>query len=222
MPTRVVLEVAAKRSFASALEWPGWSRGGRTPDDALAALAAYRPRYARVAKHAKVPFDVEADLEVVERVRGGSGTDFGVPGTAAKEERAALAATELERLVALLRATWSAFDAAAKAAIGVELTKGPRGGGRELEKIIGHVREAEAAYLGQLGARPPRAADEPPDAPMRLVRAALVEALSDSVAGRPFANPRNTKRPWSPRYTIRRSAWHVLDHAWEIEDRSAR
>jgi hypothetical protein len=23
-----------------------------------------------------------------------------------------------------------------------------------------------------------------------------------------------------PRYAIRRIAWHVLDHAWEIEDKS--
>jgi hypothetical protein len=25
---------------------------------------------------------------------------------------------------------------------------------------------------------------------------------------------------WPPRYAARRIAWHALDHAWEIEDRS--
>jgi hypothetical protein len=24
---------------------------------------------------------------------------------------------------------------------------------------------------------------------------------------------------WPARYYVRRAAWHVLDHAWEIEDR---
>jgi len=27
-------------------------------------------------------------------------------------------------------------------------------------------------------------------------------------------------RSWPPRYAARRIAWHALDHAWEIEDRS--
>lgn len=223
MPTRVVLEVAPKRAFASALDWPGWSRGAKTPDDALAALVAYGPRYAEVARRAGLAFDPPADpsaLEVVERLTGGSGTEFGVPGAAAAVEREPVTPAELERLTALLRATWAAFDAAADRAVGVELRKGPRGGGRELEKIIGHVREAEAAYLGQLGARPPSVSDEPADAPMQRLREAFLTALDDAVAGRPFANPRNTRKPWSVRYTIRRAAWHVLDHAWEITDRA--
>ena len=224
MKTRVVLEVAPKRAFASALGWPGWSRGARTADTALDALVAYGPRYAKVAKRARVAFSAPPDasvLEIVERLKGGSGTEFGVPGASAKGEAKPVTPAELERLVALLRASWAAFDAAHGRAVGVELTTGPRGGGRELEKIVGHVREAEAAYLGQLGSRPPNAADEDPEKPMALLRTALVSALEDAAAGRPFANPRNTKRPWSVSYTIRRAAWHVLDHAWEIEDRSA-
>jgi hypothetical protein len=224
MNTRVVLEVAPKRAFASALDWPGWSRGAKTPEEALDALVAYGPRYARVAKRAKVPFTSPRDvssLDVVERLRGGSGTDFGVPGAWAKSESDPVRPAEARRLIGLLEATWATFDAIAKRAVGVELTKGPRGGGRELDKIIGHVREAEAAYLGQLGSRPPPAGDDDPKRPMALLRAALVTALEDAIAGRPFANPRNTKKPWSVRYTVRRSAWHVLDHAWEIEDRSS-
>jgi hypothetical protein len=225
MATRVVLEVAPKKSFASALDWPGWSRGAKTPDEALEALVAYAPRYAAVAKRAKIRFRPPADtddLEVVERLEGSGGTEFGVPGTPAGAEDDPLRPADTDRLVSLLKAAWATFDASAKAAVGVELTKGPRGGGRDLDKIVGHVREAEVAYLGQLGSRSPEASAEAPERPMAGLRRTFVAALRAVAAGEPVADPRNTKRPWSPRYAVRRSAWHALDHAWEIEDRASR
>ena len=223
MTVRVVLEVAPKRSFASAIDWPGWSRGGRTEDDALAALLVYAPRYAAVAKRATVAFKPPATargLEIVERVNGGGGTEFGVPGTAAASEDDPISAADLERLLALLTASWAVFDSAARKAVGVELTKGPRGGGRELPKMIDHVREAEVAYLGQLGSRAPATADEDAAKPMALLRRTLTDALTAVATGKPIENPRGIRKPWTPRYTVRRSAWHVLDHAWEIQDRS--
>ena len=158
-------------------------------------------------------------IEIIERVKGDGGTDFGVPGKAAASERDPVTAADLRRLLALLTASWSTFDAVAKKAVGVELTKGPRGGGRELPKIIEHVREAEVAYLGQLGSRAPAAADEDPARPMTLLRRAYADALTAVATGQPLDNPRNTRKPWTPRYAVRRSAWHALDHAWEIEDR---
>jgi len=224
MTVRVVLEIAPKRSFASAIDWPGWSRGARTEDEALEALLAYVPRYAAVAKRAKVAFRPPATkrgLDVIERIRGDGGTEFGVPGKPAAAEHEPVSPADLRRLIALLRASWTVFDAAAKKAVGVELTRGPRGGGRELPKIIEHVREAEVAYLGQLGSRAPAAADEDLARPMVLLRRAFAETLAAIATGRPIENPRNTKKPWMPRYTVRRAAWHVLDHAWEIEDRSS-
>ncbi len=94
MSIRVALEVAPKRSFASALDWPGWSRGGRNEDEALDALLAYAPRYAAVAKRAKLAFRPPATtrgLDVVERIKGDGGTEFGVPGKpAASEDEPAL------------------------------------------------------------------------------------------------------------------------------------
>jgi hypothetical protein len=220
----VVLEVAPKRSFASAIDWPGWSRGGRSEDEALEALLAYAPRYAAVARRAKAAFRPPATargLEVVERLKGDGGTEFGVPGKPAAAEDEAITASDLRRLIAILRASWSIFDAAAKKAVGVELTKGPRGGGRDLPKIIEHVREAEVAYLGQLGSRAPAAADESDAKPMALLRRAFTDALTAIVAGQPTENPRNTRKPWTPRYAVRRATWHVLDHAWEIQDRAS-
>jgi hypothetical protein len=223
MTVRVVLEVAPKRSFASALDWPGWSRGGRTEEEALVALLAYAPRYAVVARRAKVAFRPPATargLDVVERITGDGGTEFGVPGKPAAAEDDQMTPAELKRLLALLKASWSVFDSAAKKAAGVELTKGPRGGGRELPNIIEHVREAEVAYLGQLGSRPPSAADDDSRRMARL-RRTLVDALTAVATGKPIKDPRNTRKPWTPRYAARRVAWHVLDHAWEIEDRRA-
>lgn len=220
MTARVVLEIATKRAFASAVDWPGWARGARTPADAVASLVAYAPRYERVARRAGMAFD-PGEVVIVEELAGSSSTEFGIPGAAASVEADPLSPAERDRVVTLLRACWAEFDAAAARAAGVELRKGPRGGGRDVDGIIDHVREAESGYLGQLGARPPRAEDESSDKPMELLRSALLTALDEAVAGRGFSNPRNTKRPWSPRYTIRRVAWHVLDHAWEIEDRAS-
>jgi hypothetical protein len=218
-PIAVYLEVAEKKTFACARDWPGWSRSGRTEVDALEALVACGPRYAEVAKRAHVRFRNPTgvdDLEIVERLDGGSGTEFGVPSATPKADEADLDARELERQRKLLEAAWATFDAAAKAATGVELRKGPRGGGRDLPKMTGHVHEAEAAYLHQLGSKPPKGAD------MATIRDRELVALSAIARGEEPPDPNKVRRPWTPRYFVRRSAWHALDHAWEIEDRAER
>jgi hypothetical protein len=216
---RVVLEVAPKRSFASALDWPGWSRGGKTPDESLEALLAYAPRYARVARRAKVAFRPPATvqgLDVIQRRKGGGGTEFGVPSESATVEADPVSSAELKRLVALLRAAWATFDAEAKKSEGVQLRLGPRGGGRQVPKMVEHVREAESAYVHQLGSRPPGGSA----GTMAALRKAFVEALTARVSGTDVPDANKVKKPWSPRYAVRRSAWHAVDHAWEIEDRS--
>jgi hypothetical protein len=217
----VYLEEGQKRTFACALNWPGWCRSGRTADDALAALVAYGPRYALVAKRARIAFNPPHDasaLHVTERVRGSPTTDFGAPGVPAKADTKPMTAADLTRQRRLLTAAWDAFDTTANAALGVHLRTGPRGGGRSVGKMIDHVIEADEAYLGGLGARPPRGGGDA--SREKGLHEAMLEALTQRVEGRPLTNPRNTKKPWSPRYFIRRSAWHALDHAWEIEDRS--
>ena len=216
MSLRVAVEVAPKKAFASALDWPGWSRGAKAPDDALQVLLDYAPRYASVAKRAKVAFSpprTRRGIEVVERLSGGGGTEFGVPSVATSAEDDSIDGRELKRLIALLEAAWATFDAAAKKAKGVSLSLGPRGGGRQVPKIIEHVREAEAAYLHQLGMKVA-------EHTMAELRRDFAEALRALAEGRPLARPNKVHRPWGPRYAVRRSAWHALDHAWEIEDRS--
>jgi hypothetical protein len=216
---RVYLERGDKRTFAGALDWPGWSRSGKDEAEAVEALLAYAPRYARVVKRSGLKESVpgsDATVDIVQRLSGGGGTDFGVPSESPRQDGEPLRAKELARQRALLEASWKAFDAAARSARGKTLRLGPRGGGRNLAKMTGHVLEAEVAYLGALGSKPPKAAarDE-----MTAVRKSALATLDAVASGRPIENPRNTKRPWSPRYFIRRSAWHALDHAWEIEDR---
>ncbi len=216
MGLRVVVEVAPKRAFASALDWPGWSRSAKTPDEAIESLVGYAPRYARVAKRAKVSFRPPATtrgVEIVERQSGGGGTEFGVPSSTARAEAEPLPSRELKRLVALLEASWAAFDAAARVADGVTLTLGPRGGGRQVPKMVEHVREAESAYVHQLGTKASGQS-------LAELRRSFVEALQLLAAGDELPAPNKVKRPWTPRYAIRRSAWHALDHAWEIEDRT--
>jgi len=220
----IYLEVGARRTFASAVDWPGWSRGGRNEQEAVAALAAYGDRYSAVVKPVVASFQVPKDasaFEIVKRLKGNTGTDFGVPSLGLPTDGRPLAAAELERLTGVLEACWSKFDRAAKAAKGLELRKGPRGGGRDLDKITAHVVEADQAYIAQLGARPPKAAAGRA-VPPAVLHDAMLEALRARARGLPVAEPRRTKKPWTPRYFARRVAWHVLDHAWEIEDRAIR
>jgi hypothetical protein len=212
----VLLEEGTKRTFAVALDWAGWARSGKGADAALEALRVAGPRYASVLRGTRLRFaapKTPADLRVVERVRGDATTDFGAPGALAKADRRALDAAGIRRQLAMLHACWRAFDRAAGAAEGIHLRTGPRGGGRTLEKIRGHVNEADAAYLSQVAMKPPKGAD------VDETRAAIGSVLSAARDGTlPATRPRGGA-VWPPRYFVRRVAWHVLDHAWEIEDR---
>jgi len=209
----VALEVGGKKVFATALDWPGWSRSGRDEEAALASLLAYAPRYAAVVGDSFVVPDGRA-LAVAERLPASSGTDFGVPGAQAERERAPVDEAELTRLTALLRWCWAGFDAAADRATGIELRRGPRGGGRDLDGIRAHVYGADAGYVRAVGGTASPA--DPPD----VVREAFVAAVVARNRGElPERGPRGGRR-WPARFAVRYTAWHSLDHAWEIEDRS--
>jgi hypothetical protein len=223
MPVRheiaVYVETGAKRVFASAVEWPGWSRGAKDERAALQALAAYGSRYAEVVGPAPRGVADSSAFSVVKRLKGNSGTDFGVPTLGLPADTNPIDDVELDRLEEILRASWGAFDKAARAAKGHTLRKGPRGGGRDLDKIAAHVFEAEEAYIVQLGASRPKAPDQPAAQRVARLRAAILDALRARARGLPIAEPSRAKTLWTPRYFVRRAAWHVLDHTWEIEDR---
>ncbi len=218
----VTLEVGKKRVFACALEWPGWCRSGKDETAALEALLAYGPRYAQALQRAGVAFQPPSrvdQLAVVERHPGKGATDFGAPAVPAATDAAPIDEAELAHLQRLLRACWQAFDRAMQEAAGKELRKGPRGGGRDAEKILEHVVEAEASYLRRLAWKPPKTAGLSPRESLEPIRQAVLEALERAVReGLPERGPRGGAI-WPPRYFVRRVAWHALDHAWEIEDR---
>ncbi|TME36569.1 MAG: hypothetical protein E6I61_15935 [Chloroflexi bacterium] len=179
--TRVYVEVGGKRAFASAADWPGWCRSGKSEAAALEALASYAPRYAKVARLARVELPKDAtNFNVVERLKGNATTDFGAPGIPAKDETKRMTAAETRRMVALLEACWKYLDNVR--------AKAP----------FEHVLGAELEYAKRIGLRL-----------KQLDRRALAES---------FSNP-NREEKWPVAYAVRRTAWHALDHAWEMEDR---
>ena len=216
--TPIYLEVGSKKVFACSLEWPGWCRSGRTEEDAMEALAAYADRYRTVAARAKArfPASVGRDLDVVERVGGSATTDFGAPGTQAAADAEPLTAAQARRQAALVEASWAVLAEVAAGAPAA-LRKGPRGGGRDRDAVVAHVAASEFGYARKIGVRhtAPDDAGSDPEA-VAALRAEILDTLRAARAGQPHA-----EKGWLPRYAARRFAWHALDHAWEIEDRSS-
>jgi hypothetical protein len=214
-PVAVSIEASPKKSFATAVDWPGWSRSGKSEALALQTLAAYTDRYRKVAELAGEAFPSGDGLtfEVVERVPGRGATAFGVPEVVTSQDRRPLDAGAGDRLARLVDAAWQTFDKVAKRAP-EDLRKGPRGGGRTTSKIVDHVLGADHAYARQMGLRlpPPDPADR---ATVDALHAAMLDVLRQKSDGSPLAG-----RKWTTRYAAHRIAWHALDHAWEIEDRT--
>jgi hypothetical protein len=215
MPRRtaipVYIESGARRVFAAAVEWPGWCRAAKTEGQALEALSAYAPRYAPVATRAGIALPEPFEVRVTERVPGTPTTDFGAPDRVLDSDTRALGPKELERLLSLLRAAWAVLDDVAAAAPAT-LRKGPRGGGRDRDRMIEHVLGAEQAYARKLGLRHPQA---------RVGDRAGIDALRRDISDRCRSIATSGgATPWPVRYFIRRTAWHACDHLWEMEDRS--
>jgi hypothetical protein len=218
----VYLEIGEKRIFAGSVTWPGWCRNGRDEESALQALYDSGLRYGKILKSTDLGFEAPKKLssfEIIERLEGNRTTDFGAPDKPLARDKAPVKADELERFKTLLKACWSAFNQAIKDARGKELQKGPRGGGRDLEKIIEHVMGADEAYLKQIGWKIENFQEAEPDERLARIRDEILQGLTAAARGElPTEGPRGGKR-WSPRYFVRRVTWHVIDHVWEIEDR---
>jgi hypothetical protein len=209
-------ESGDKKTFLWVIDWPGWCRAGKDPDLALEALLAHAPRYAKVAERAGLDLPAlgdGTDLEVVAGASGGGGTDFGVPSEIVDDDRRPVSAAQAKRLASLVAAAWAELDAIAERTPAT-LRKGPRGGGRDRDKMLGHVIEADHAYAREIGVKVPAGSLEDLAA-VRAERAAMLEVLSTASDGSPLAG-----RRWTLRYAARRIAWHALDHAWEMEDRT--
>jgi len=200
-PTRVYIEEGTKTVFAVSLDWPGWCRRAKSADLAIEALDEYRERYANIITATFRP----GTFEIVGTTNGNATTDFGAPDSRGPWDSASLEPGEFHRQISVLKDCWNYFDAVVDDAP-PELRRGPRGGGRDRDAIVDHVREAERAYCSRVGAR------VAPRTPWDEQRDIVVTTLKASTA--------NAK--WPSAYAIRRIAWHIVDHAWEIEDKSLR
>jgi len=213
---RVVLEIGAKRRVvAGALDWPGLDRWGTSEENALAKLSAYLPRYGGVAEHAGMgaAFSRARDLVVVERVPGTSSTDFwGIAHVPSQIEGEVLAAADLERRLGLLRACWAYFDDVV-ARVSPELRPTGRGGGRSRDQVIRHVYGTEPVnFSRKVEVRTGLEVVLTPDG-LAAHRQAFLDAIrAYNAEGRPA-------RTWPIQFLVRRTAQHVVDHAWELEDR---
>jgi hypothetical protein len=215
---RVMLERGPKdkKVVAVAPDWPGLERGAKTGEAAIERLLAYVQRYAPVAKLAGMDAEFGAGAtttaEVVERYPGVGSTDFwGISFAFSSIDRQDMSREELERELTLMRACWAFFDEV-HSRVSAELQRGPRGGGRDRNRIFRHVVHTEQQWAKKLG-MPVQDDAALSDARLATHRDAYCTAI------RTLHAQRKTARTWPLRYLIRHTAYHTLDHAWEMEDR---
>jgi len=213
---RVVLEIGpkGKRTVAVAPDWPGLARGAKTGEVAIERLHAYLPRYAPVAKLAGMEsaFAASTSVEVIEQYPGTSSTDFwGISFAFSEIDRQALSSEEVERELALMRACWAFFDEV-RSRVSAEMQRGARGGGRDRDHIVRHTFGAERDWAKKIGVFTPEGAMLT-DEGLQAHRDAYHQAIRACHAQGKLA------RTWPLRYLIRHTAFHTLDHAWEMEDK---
>jgi len=213
---RVTLEMGpkGKQVVAVAPDWPGLERGAKTEEAALARLRSVLPRYARAAKLVgmEAEFAAITGVEVVERYPGVGSTDFwGISFAFSGIDRQDMSSEELERGLILMQAGWALFDEV-RVRVSAELLKGPRGGGRDRDRIVRHTFAAEQDWAAKVGVRTPQGAMLT-DEGLNAHRDAYREGI------RAFHAESKLARTWPLRYLIRHTAYHTLDHAWEMEDK---
>lgn len=220
-PYEILIENRDKKSFAIAMDWPGWCRSGKNESYAINELLSYAHRFARTAEIAGFEFIIPespAQWMIIEEIPGNSTTDFGAPAMQFESDTRPHELGELDRNIRILNACWQSFDEAFVKAHGLELSKGPRGGGRNQDKIRMHLNESTINYLKALGWKSNQgihATDPASDS----VRSQVVQGLQAAADHElPDVGPRG-RQYWPIRFFVRRLAWHILDHAWEIEDR---
>ncbi len=221
-PNEIYLEIAKKKVFACALQWPGWCRSGKDEEAALQILLDYAPRYFPLLQSTGLSFSIpkgKDELIVVDRVPGSPATSFGVPESIRPADTAPMTDVEIKSSEIILAALWAGFDRAVQLADGKQLRKGPRGGGRELQEINDHVANAELGYLRHLGLTITISYSGEVPGSLDQARREVINGIEVAALGNlPTKGPRGGKL-WPLRYFIRRLAWHVTDHLWEIEDR---
>jgi hypothetical protein len=234
---RVTLETGpkGKKVVAVAPDWPGLERGAKNGEEAIERLRSYMPRYSKVAKLAgmNAEFDAISNVDVVEQYPGTGSTDFwGISFAFSSIDQQVMSSDELERELMLMQACWAFFDDV-RGRVSAEMRKGPRGGGRDRDRIVRHTLAAEQDWAKGVGVVPPDSmvppdgvvlpdggvtsdAALPTDAGLKAYREAYCQAIRDYHSQGKWAG---NKAKWPLRYLIRHTAFHTMDHAWEMEDK---
>jgi len=213
---RVMLETGpkGKRVVAVAPDWPGLERGAKTEQAAIDRLLSYLPRYAPVAKLAgmEAAFAASPVVDVVEHYPGIGGTDFwGISFAFSSIDHQVMSGEALEYELTLMRACWTFFDAV-RARVSAEMQRGPRGGGRDRDHIVRHIFANEQDWAKGLGVHTPDGAMLTGEG-LKAHRDAYCHAIRD------YHSQGKLAGKWPLRYLIRHTAFHTLDHAWEMEDK---
>ncbi|MBK7916777.1 MAG: hypothetical protein IPJ94_11070 [Chloroflexi bacterium] len=215
---RVTLEIGpkGKKVVAVAPDWPGLERGAKSQEEAVERLRSYMPRYSQVARLAglNAAFDIVQDMDVVEQYPGTGSTDFwGISFAFSSIDEQGMSDDELERELRLMQACWAWFDEV-RGRVSAEMQKGARGGGRNRDHIVRHTFAAEQDWATKVGVLTPDGAMLT-DEGLQTHREAYCQAIRDYPQGK-LAGKR---AKWPLRYLIRHTAFHTLDHAWEMEDK---
>jgi hypothetical protein len=217
-PVEVALELGpkGKKFVAYAPAWPGWSRGAKSEVEAIETLESYRERYRPVAERAGfgVEFAAAGEIDVVERYVGTGSTDFwGISFSASPGEIGPMSEDVHERKLALLQACWSYFDDVL-GRVTPELKKGPRGGGRDRDDILNHTYGTERTQMAvKVGVRTPQGVMLTPEGLARHREEYLAAFREYNAEGR-------KARTWELQFLLRHTAYHMMDHAWEMEDKT--
>ena len=217
--TRVTLEIGpkGKKVVAVAPDWPGLERGAKTKDEAIKQLLSYIPRYSQVAKLAEMDteFDTIKNIDIVEQYPGTGSTDFwGISFAFSSIDKQDISVDELERELTLMQACWAFFDDV-RWRVSAEMQKGLRGGGRDRDHIVRHTLYAEQNWAKMIGLLTPDDALLTDDG-LKTHHDAYCHAIRDYHSQGKLAGK---MAKWPLRFLIRHTAFHTLDHAWEMEDK---
>lgn len=209
---RNIIEAGHKKDFAPALDWPGWSRSGKSEEGAIRTLTRYADRYRKVIELARLDgiVDLANSPNVMESVQGSGATHLSVPDRIVQIEGAWMSSEECDRQIAIVRACRGYFDDTG-GRVSEDGQKGPRGDGRNRSLIIDHTIGADRGYARQIGVKTPKDQIE--------TSAGIVGNRNDVLNAIRQLNGDRTETKWPLRYFIRQVTWHLLDHAWEMDDR---
>jgi hypothetical protein len=158
-------------------------------------------------------FAAMTNVDVVEQYQGTGSTDFwGISFAFSSIDRQDVSGEDLEREMTLMQACWTFFDDV-RSRVSAEMQKGPRGGGRDRDRIVLHVLATEQDWANKLGVGTEQGARVTDAKGLKAYRGAYCAAI------RTFHSEGRMARTWPLRYLIRHTAYHTMDHAWEMEDK---